>query len=66
MEATKKLVASICASLNIGAAAGALQGGFFLTPNFQHEVLLFTTFGLTVLFFMQSVRLNERPYILWK
>jgi hypothetical protein len=49
METTKNLLRPIALHLT---SALERSSGFFLTPNFQHEVLLFTTFGLTVLFFI--------------
>jgi hypothetical protein len=53
---------------DIGAAVGALAGGFLLTSNFQHEVLLFGTFGLIVLLFMHvgSIQKMRELLFLWK
>lgn len=37
---------------DIGAAVGALAGGFLLTSNVQQPVLLFGTLGLIILLFV--------------
>jgi hypothetical protein len=63
METTKSCFVH-CATLDLGAAAGALLCDFF----WQHEVLLFTTFGSMVLFFMHDGSIKKRADLifLWK
>jgi DHA1 family multidrug resistance protein-like MFS transporter len=52
---------------DIGAAVGALAGGFLLTSNFQHILLLFGTFGLMVLLSRHIGSVQKmRELLLWK
>ncbi len=53
---------------DIGAAVGALVGGFLLTTNFQDVVLVFGTVGLLVLLFIHigSIQKMRELLFLWK